>query len=111
MEFKKSVKGKEKLGVQAFADALLIVPKTLALNSGLDIQETLIAVQSEHESSGLIVGIDVETGDAIDPMAEGIVDNYRVKKQAIHLSEVIASQLLLVDEVIKAGRKMGGKKD
>jgi len=111
MEFKKSVKGKEKLGVQAFADALLIVPKTLALNSGLDIQETLIAVQSEHEESKINVGIDVDSGDAIDPLSEGIIDNYRVKKQAIHLSEVIASQLLLVDEVIKAGRKMGKDKD
>ena len=39
-------------------------------------------------------------------MEEGIVDNVKVIKQALHLSEVISSQLLLVDEVIKAGRKM-----
>lgn len=37
--FIKSVKGKAKWGVEAFADALLIIPKTLAANAGLDIQD------------------------------------------------------------------------
>lgn len=39
-ESKRSVKGKAKWGVQAFADALLIIPKTLAANSGHDIQDS-----------------------------------------------------------------------
>ena len=38
--FRKEVKGKAKWGVQAFADALLIIPKTLAANSGHDIQDS-----------------------------------------------------------------------
>ena len=37
--FKKSVKGKAKWGVDAFADALLVIPKTLAANAGLDVQD------------------------------------------------------------------------
>jgi T-complex protein 1 subunit zeta len=37
--FSKTVKGKAKWGVEAFADALLIIPKTLAANAGLDIQD------------------------------------------------------------------------
>ncbi len=37
MEFQKTVAGRAKLGVQAFADALLVIPKTLAQNSGLDV--------------------------------------------------------------------------
>lgn len=36
---RKEVKGKAKAGVHAFADALLIIPKTLAANSGHDIQD------------------------------------------------------------------------
>jgi T-complex protein 1 subunit zeta len=39
-QFKKTVKGKAKWGVTAFADALLIIPKTLAANSGHDIQDS-----------------------------------------------------------------------
>ena len=38
--FRKTVKGKAKWGVTAFADALLIIPKTLAANSGHDIQDS-----------------------------------------------------------------------
>lgn len=39
----------------------------------------------------------------------GIWDNYRVKKQFLHLASLISIKLLLVDEVMRAGRKMGGK--
>ncbi len=41
------------------------------------------------------------------PVAVGIWDNHRVKKQLLHLGSLIAVKLLLVDEVMRAGRKMG----
>ena len=47
------------------------------------------------------------TGKPMLPSIEGIWDTYRVKRQFIQLSTVIAS-LLLVDEVMSAGRNMGG---
>jgi len=102
-----TVKGKQKLGIQAFIDALLIIPKTLADNSGLDVQDTLLKLQDEHASSNMLVGLDVKTGEAILPSDEGIWDNVRVKRQSLYLSTVLASQLLLVDEVMRAGKQMG----
>jgi T-complex protein 1 subunit zeta len=99
--------GKAKLGIQAFADALLIVPKTLAENSGLDVQTTLLTLQEERNKTGMMVGLDVKTGEAILPETEGIWDNVRVKRQSLYLSTVLASQLLLVDEVMRAGKQMG----
>lgn len=42
---KKSAKGRAKLGVQAFAEALLVIPKTLAANAGYDVQDTIVALQ------------------------------------------------------------------
>ena len=65
------VKGKAKMGVQAFADALLIIPKTLALNGGFDIQDSLVLLQDEH-ADGHLVGIDLNTGEPMDPTVEGI---------------------------------------
>ena len=41
------------------------------------------------------------------PADEGVWDNVRVKRQCLHLSTVLASQLLLVDEVMRAGKQMG----
>ncbi|RLN68831.1 hypothetical protein BBJ28_00002713 [Nothophytophthora sp. Chile5] len=108
IKFKGTVKGRAKLGVQAFADALLVIPKVLAENSGLDVQDTLIAVQEEHANSGEAVGIDLFSGEPMLPAQEGIWDNYRVKRQFIHLATTLASQLLLVDEVMRAGKQMGG---
>lgn len=102
-----NVTGKQKLGVQAFCDALLIIPKTLADNSGLDVQDTLLKLQDEHSSSNMLVGLDVKTGEAILPCDEGIWDNVRVKRQCLYLSTVLASQLLLVDEVMRAGKHVG----
>ncbi|KAJ7529794.1 hypothetical protein O6H91_15G066000 [Diphasiastrum complanatum] len=83
---KKTVQGRAQLGVEAFADALLVVPKTLAENSGLDTQDVLIALQSEHDN-GNIVGLNVNTGDPMDPQVEGIFDNYSVKRQIINSAD------------------------
>nr|CAB3460204.1 unnamed protein product [Digitaria exilis]CAB3463911.1 unnamed protein product [Digitaria exilis] len=102
---KKTVKGRAQLGVEAFADALLVIPKTLAENSGLDTQDVIVSLQNEHDR-GLVVGLNHHSGEPIDPQMEGIFDNYSVKRQIINSGPIIASQLLLVDEVIRAGRNM-----
>lgn len=112
-EFKKKVVGKPRLGVEIFGKALLTIPKTLLENSGFDVQEKLLNVLSERESkvgaAGLnAVGLSVATGDPIDPALEGIWDNFSVKKQMLGLAPVLAEQLLLVDEVIRAGRSGAG---
>ena len=45
MKYKDTVKGRAKLGVEAYANAVLVVPKTLAENSGFDVQDTIIKVR------------------------------------------------------------------
>lgn len=103
----KATKGRAKIGVQAYAEAMLIVPKTLAENSGFDVQDTILKLTDEHEESGLAVGLDCSSGEPMIPADEGIWDNVRVKRQCLYLSTVLANQLLLVDEVMKAGKQMG----
>ncbi|KIW12182.1 T-complex protein 1, zeta subunit [Exophiala spinifera] len=102
---RKTVKGKAKWGVAAFADALLIIPKTLAANSGHDIQDALAALQDEH-TEGNVVGLDLVTGEPMDPVQEGVYDSFRVLRNSIASSQGIASNLLLCDELLKA-RQMG----
>ena len=107
MRRKSAVSGRAKLGVQAFAESMLVIPKTLAENSGLDVQSTIIAIEEEQERSDEAVGIDLTTGDSFLPASLGIWDSYTVKKQTLNLATVLATQLLLVDEVMKAGKSMG----
>jgi T-complex protein 1 subunit zeta len=103
--FRKTVKGKTKYGVAAFADALLIIPKTLAANSGHDIQDALAALQEAH-ADGNVVGLDLTTGEPMDPVQAGVFDGFRVLRNSIASSQGIASNLLLCDELLKA-RQMG----
>ncbi|RKP35450.1 chaperonin Cpn60/TCP-1 family [Dimargaris cristalligena] len=101
--FKAGIKGRAKMGVQAFADALLVIPKVLAQNGGYDAQDTIVMLQDEHQE-GHVVGLDLRTGEVLDPKTEGIWDNYRVVRHQLHSCAVIASNLLLVDEMLRAGR-------
>jgi len=97
------VKGKVRLGVKAFSDAMLIVPKVLAQNGGFDQQECLVKLQDEYGSSKRPVGLDLISGEPMFPQDAGILDNYNVKKMILNSCCVIASNLLLVDEMMRAG--------
>ncbi|KAI9591085.1 T-complex protein 1 zeta subunit [Syncephalis fuscata] len=102
-KWKETVKGRTRMGVQAFADALLIIPKVLAQNGGFDAQDVIVSLQ-EEQAEGHVVGVDLQTGEVMDPTTEGIYDNYRVLRHQLNSCAVIASNLLLVDEMMRAGR-------
>lgn len=84
IDHKDSVKGKAQLGVQAFADALLVIPKTLAFNAGFDQQDVIIKLLQEYKASKQAVGVDLQTGEPLNPTDSGIFDNYKVKRQLIN---------------------------
>jgi T-complex protein 1 subunit zeta len=77
---KGAVSGKIKLGVQCFADALLVVPRVLGENSGFDAQDTLLKVVEEHEKTKEPYGVNVTTGQPEPVTVSNIYDNYIVKK-------------------------------
>ena len=99
-KYKDEVQGKVKLGIEAFAEAMLIIPKTLASNSGFDIQDSIINFIDEAKKKEANVGLDITNADNfINPETQGILDNYGVKKQFLNVAPLLAEQLLLVDEV------------
>ena len=84
IKFKETVKGRARLGVQAFADAMLVIPKVLAQNAGFDPQDSIVKMQQELVDAGPLVGLDLQSGEPTFPADLGIFDNYRVKKQILH---------------------------
>lgn len=56
------MKGRTKLGIEAYAEAMMVVPKTLADNSGFDVQDSVIKLVDEHTVSigELILHVDVD---------------------------------------------------
>jgi len=110
--------GKARLGMEAYAHALEVVPKTLAANAGLDAVDTLLAVQDaqnrEHEGPEgkkmSHMGVGLEDGTPVDAEKEGIWDNVVVKRRALQSATVIAQQLLLVDVVFGTKKESNGAK-
>lgn len=102
-EYASTVKGKSRLAIQAYADALLVIPKTLAINSGYDAQDAIVRLQEETALNAEPIGLDLSTGEPMKPIDLDVFDNFNVKKQMLNSCTVIASNLLLVDEVMRAG--------
>ena len=98
--------GRAKLGVGAFAEALLAIPKTLAENAGHAGQDAVLALDAELEGGAEGVGVDLATGGAADTGGAGVWDCVCVKRQILQSAPVVAAQLLLVDEVLRAGANM-----
>jgi thermosome len=103
-EYSASLTGREQLAVYKFADAIDIVPKTLAENAGLDSIDMLVELRSQHEQGNKNAGLDVYTGKVVDMAAKGIIEPLRVKIQAINSATEAAEMILRIDDVIAAGK-------
>lgn len=101
--FKKTQDAKDRIGINIFAEALLSIPRSLMKNSGLDPSEIIGQLLNEAET-GELSGVDLDTGEVMDPTVFGIYDNYCVKRGIFQSAPIVASQLLLVDEIIQSGK-------
>lgn len=108
-EYAATLKGREQLAVSKFADALEVIPRTLAENAGLDPIDMLVELRSQHEKGNKNAGLDVFTGTVIDMLANGVVEPLRVKTQAINSATEAAVMILRIDDVIAS--KGGGPGD
>ncbi|WP_330631138.1 thermosome subunit alpha [Halocatena halophila] len=98
-----SVTGRKQLAVEAFADALDVLPRTLATNAGMDPIDALVELRSTHDSNG-IAGIIVEgqNGRVTDPLEAGVLDPAAVKREAIESATEAATMITRIDDVISA---------
>lgn len=107
-EYAATVGGREQLAIEAFADAMEAVPKTLAENAGLDQIDTLVAQRSAHEKGMKSAGLDIDTGKPVDMLNLGVVEPLRVKTQAINSAAEAAVMILRIDDVIASKSAPGG---
>jgi len=97
------VGGREQLAIEAFADSMEIVPKTLAENGGLESIDILVALRAAHEKSkGHLMGVEVFSGMVVDMQERGVIEPLKVKIQAIKSATEVASMILRIDDVIAA---------
>jgi thermosome len=104
------VGGREQLAVEAFADAIEVIPRALAENAGLEPIDVLVDLRSAHEKEdGKYKGINVFTGKVQNSLETGVIEPLVVKEQAIKSAAESASMILRIDDVISSTRpKEGG---
>ena len=97
------VGGREQLAVEAFADAVEVIPRTLAENAGLEPIDIIVEMRSVHDKEdGKFKGINVFTGKLQDSVANGVIEPIVVKEQAIKSASESAGMILRIDDVITA---------
>jgi len=95
--------GREQLAIEAFSDALEVIPRTLAENAGHDPLDVMVALRAAHEKEGgQYMGIDIQTGEIVDMRERGVLDAARVKEQVIKTATELASMIIRIDDVIAA---------
>ncbi len=99
------VGGREQLAIEAFADSIEIVPKTLAENAGLEPIDILVELRTAHgKTDGYFMGVDVYSGKIVDMREKGVIEPVSVKEQAIKSAAEAASMILRIDDVIAASK-------
>ncbi|MBI2143777.1 TCP-1/cpn60 chaperonin family protein [Candidatus Woesearchaeota archaeon] len=102
--YAESLSGREQLAVNSFAEAIEIIPRTLAENSGLDPIDILTELKSQHDKGRKWAGIDVFTGKIMDAWKEGVIEPLKVKTQAVSSASEVAGMILRIDDVIASGK-------
>jgi thermosome len=102
-DYADGVEGREQLAVEAFADAVELVPRVLAENAGLDPIDTLVDLRAAHEGGDVTAGLDVFTGDIEDTYEAGVVEPAHAKEQALGSAAEAANLVLKIDDIISAG--------
>ncbi len=106
-EYAQRVGGKEQLAIEAFADALEIIPRTLAETAGMDPVDTIVKLRSIHtkEKDGKYYGVDVFNGEIANMKEKSVLEPLKVKVQAMISASEAAQLILRIDDIIAASKK------
>merc|ERR1712066_614204 len=102
----KAIQGTRQYAYRAVADALEVIPRSLAHNCGADVVRVMTDLRARHSTSGGVCwGIDGNKGVVADTKALGILDTFAVKQQTLKTAVEAAAMLLRIDDIISGMSK------
>ncbi len=112
-DYAKTIGGREQLAIEAFADSLEIIPRTLAETAGMDAIDSLVALKSKHsKKDGKYFGVNVYESKISDMKNERVLEPLAVKTQALNSASEVVEMILRIDDIILGSSKskmpMGG---
>ncbi len=106
-KYSTEVGGREQLAINAFADALETVPRTLAESAGMDAIDALVLLRNKHKKpDGKTFGVNVYESK-VDDLKDTVIEPLKVKVQAISSASEAAQMLLRIDDMISSKGKGG----
>ena len=106
-KFAESLSGREQLAVKAFAEAIEVIPRTLAENAGLDPIDIVTELKAAHDRGEKSAGVNVFTGKTMDAWKEGVIEPLKIKTQAVSSASEVAEMILRIDDVIASSGSGG----
>jgi len=108
-KYANKVGGREQLAIEAFADAMEVIPRALAENAGFEPIDMLVELRSAHDKEdGKNKGINVFTGKLQNSIDAGVIEPAIVKEQALKSAAESAAMILRIDDVISSSKPKGG---
>ncbi|WOO78360.1 T-complex protein 1 subunit delta [Vanrija pseudolonga] len=98
-QYAETLKGKEAYCYKAFAEALEVIPTTLAENAGLNPIAIVTELRNKHALGDVNAGINVKKGIVSNILAENVVQPLLVSTSAIELAAETTALLLKIDDI------------
>lgn len=99
-EWADSFDGREQLAIKKYAEALEIIPLTIAENAGMDPIDTMATLRAKQNQGRKWTGIDARNTRIADMLAIDVVEPLAVKEQIIKSATEAACMILRIDDVI-----------
>jgi len=107
-EYADTIGGREQLAINAFADSLEIIPRTLAESAGADAIDVLVDLRAKHDGKdGSQIGFDVYESKSANLWKKGVIEPQKIKTQAIKSASEAVELILRIDDVIASSSKPG----
>ena len=98
--YAKEIGGREQLAIEGFANALEVIPKTLAETAGMNPLDIIVALKNKHKKGSSNFGVNVLEGKIDDMAKNKVIEPTNIKTQAINSASEVTQMILRIDDVI-----------
>lgn len=95
-----TAQGREQLAIEAVADAIEIIPRTLAENAGMDPIDTLVNLRKNHSDGSTTTGVNLQQLTVDDMEAQGVLEPLHIKRAAIASAIEAANLIIRIDDSV-----------
>jgi len=107
-EWADGFEGREQLAIKKFAEALEVIPLTIAENAGMDPIDTMVNLRARQSQGQKWAGINAREQKVENMLSLNIIEPVAVKEQIIKSATEAACMILRIDDVIAISANKGG---